>query len=145
MDRVYLREGATGAVKQLRHVLAPPAFTQPHKMRMHLGEQQFPPALYDRDEQDAAGDAFAVNDCDEGERAPYSDNYFMEELRGMYLFDSIRAAPPDPNGEAVVVRGGNIPWDCGEHPALGKGHNVMSSTLHAHHVHPHGSRSPSPE
>ena len=58
----------------------------------------------------------------------------MEELRGIDLFDSVRAAPPDPTGEAVAVRGDNLPWECGEHPALGQSRNDMSQTLHTHRV-----------
>ena len=46
-----------------------------------------------------------------------------------YLFDSVRAAPPDPTGEAVAVRGDNLPWECGEHPALGQRHNDKSQLI----------------
>lgn len=49
----------------------------------------------------------------------------------MDLFDSARAAPRDSTDEAVAVREENIPWGYGEHPALGKDRNLMSSTLHA--------------
>ena len=35
MDRVFLKKGGTGAFKQFRHVLVPPAFAQQHAMRMH--------------------------------------------------------------------------------------------------------------
>ena len=44
------------------------------------------------------------------------------------------------------MRGDNIPWDCGEHPALGHRHNDMSQTLHSHHVPPlpPGKKSPPP-
>ena len=48
----------------------------------------------------------------------------------MDLFNSVTAAPPDPTGEAVAVRGDNLPWECGEHPPLGQRHNNMSQTLH---------------
>lgn len=88
MDRVYLRDGGSGAVKQ---------FT--------LGEQ-----------------------------VPTSDEPFMEALKGFDLFDSIQAAHPDPTGDAVAVRGDNIPWDCGEYPAPDKGHNDISQTLHKYYV-----------
>ena len=68
------------------------------------------------------------------EEAPYSDEPFMEELRGMDFFNSVRAAPSDLTGEAVAVRGDNLPWECGEHPTLGQRHNDMSQTLHTHRV-----------
>ena len=71
----------------------------------------------------------------------------MEELAGLDMFDSISAAPPDLKGEAVAVRGDNVTWDCGEHPALGYRHNDMSQTLHSHHVPPlpPGTKSPPPQ
>ena len=54
----------------------------------------------------------------------------------MDLFSSVRAAPPDPTGEAVAVRGDNLPWECGEHPALGQRHNDMSYSAHIIRQHP---------
>ena len=63
------------------------------------------------------------------------------------MFDSIRATPPDPTGEAVAVRGDNVPWGCGEHLALGHWHNDMSQTMYTHHVPPlpPGTQSPPPQ
>ena len=58
----------------------------------------------------------------------------QQELRGIDLFDSVRAAPPDPTGEAVAVRGDKLTWECGEHPALGQRRNDMSQTLCIHNV-----------
>ena len=54
----------------------------------------------------------------------------MEELRHLDMFDSVRAAPPDPTGAAVAVREDNVPLDCGEHPGLGKEHNMLTACLH---------------
>ena len=45
---------------------------------------------------------------------------------GIDLFNSVRAALPHLTGEAVAVRGDNLPWECGEHSALGRRHNDMS-------------------
>ena len=134
MDRVFLGAGGSRAVKQSRHVLVPPAYAQQNAMRMHPGHQHVPPQLYDRAETEAAGDTFAVDERAADEDVSYSDEPFMEELRGIDLFDSVRAAPPDPAGEAVAVRGDNLPWECGEHPALGQRNNDMSQTLHTHRV-----------
>ena len=125
MDRVFLGAGGSRAMKQFRHVLVPPAYAPQHAMRMHLPHQHVPPELYDRAETEAAGDAFAVDERVADEEVPYSTQPFMEELRGMDLFNSVRAAPPDPTGEAVAVRCDNLPWECGEHPALGQRHNDM--------------------
>ena len=132
MDRVFLETCGSRAVKQFRHVLVPPAYAQQHAM--HLRHQHVPPELYDRAETEAAGDAFAVDERAAVKKVPYSDEPFMEELRGMDLFNSVRAAPPDPTREAVAMRGDNLPWECGEHPALGQQHNDMSQTLHTHRV-----------
>ena len=134
MDRVFLGAGGSRAVKQFRHVLVPPAYAQQYAMRMHLRHQHMPPELYDKAETEAAGDAFAVDERAADEEVPYSDEPFMEKLRGIDQFDSVRAAPPDPTDEAVAVRGDNLPWECGEHPELGQRHNDMSQTLHTHRV-----------
>ena len=142
MDRVFLGAGGSRAVKQFRHVLVLPAYAQQHAMRMHMHHQHAPPELYDRAETDAAGDAFAVDERAADEAVPCSDEPFMEELRGIDLFDSVRAAPPDTTGEAVAVRGDNLPWECGEHPALGQRHNDMSQTLHTHRVRQRSADSP---
>ena len=111
-------------------------------MRMHLQHQHAPPELCDRAVTEAAGDTFAIDEGAADEVLPYSDEPFMEELRGIDLFDSVRAASPDPTGEAVAVRGDNLPWECGEHPALGQRHNDMSQTLHTHRARQRSSDSP---
>ena len=118
-------------------------------MRMHLAVGHYPPPLYEKGthEDERMGTVFNFAVRDESEHDAYADEPFMEELVGLDMFDSIRAAPPDPKGEAVAVRGDNIPWDCGEHPALGHRHNDMSQTLHSHHVPPlpPGTKSPPPQ
>ena len=147
MDRVFLKRGGTGVVKQFRHV--PPAFAQKHAMRMLLAVGHYPPPLYEKGthEEERMGNVFRVAMRDEREHDTYDDEPFMEELAGLDMFDSIRAALPDPKGEAVAVRGDNVPWDCGEHPALGHRHNDASQTLHSHHVPPlpPGTQSPPPQ
>ena len=151
MNRVFLKNGGTGTAKQFRHVLVPPVFAQQHAMHMHLhlAIEQYPPPLYEKGthEDERIGTVFRAAMRDEGEHDEYADEPFMEELAGQDMFDSIRAAPPDPKGETVAVRGDNIPWDCGEHPTLGHRHNDMSQTLHSHHVPPlpPGTKSPPPQ
>ena len=142
MDRVFLGSGGSRAVKQFRNVLVPPAYAQQHAMRMHLCHQNVPPELHDRAETEAAGDAFAVDERAADEAVPYSDEPFMEELQGIDLFDSVRAAPPDTTAEAVAVRGDNLPWECGEHPELGQRLNDMSQALHTHRVRQRSADSP---
>ena len=74
-----------------------------------MGHQYAPLELYDRAVSEDAGDAFAVDERVATEQAPYTDEPFMEELKGLDLFDSIRAALPDPAGDAAAVRGNNLP------------------------------------
>ena len=128
MDRVFLKNEGTGAVKQFRQVLVPPAFAQQHAMRMHLAVGQYPPPQYEKGthEEERIGTLFDVAVHDVREHDAYDDEPFMEELAGLDMFDSIQAVPPDPKGEAVAVRGDNFPWECGEQPALGHRHNDMS-------------------
>ena len=75
-----------------------------------------------------------------GEEIAYPDEPFMEELRDVDLFNSVIAAPPDPTG--VAVRGDQLPWECGEDPALGQRHNDMSQTLQTHLVRQRSKDSP---
>ena len=93
---------------------------------------------------EGAGDACAVDERVATEQAPYTDEPFIEEFKGLDSFDSIRAAPPDPADDAVAVRGNNLPWECGEHPALGQRHNDMSQTLHELRLRQRGPDSPLP-
>ena len=82
-----------------------------------------------------------------GEHAAYTVEPFMAELAGLDMFNSIRTAPPDPTGEAVAVQGHNIPWECGDHPALGQRHNDMSQTWYNHNLPPlpPSTKSPAPQ
>ena len=118
-------------------------------MRMHLAVAQYPPPQYEKGThgEERMGTVFDVAMRDVREHDAYDDEPFMEELAGLDMFDSIQATPPDPKGEAVAVRGDSVPWDYGEHPALGHRHNDMSQTLHTHHVPPlpPGTKSPPPQ
>ena len=111
---------------------------------MQMGRQHTPTELYGRAVTEEAGDAFAVDVRVATEHAPYTDEPFMEELKGLDLFDLIMAATPESAGDAVVMRGDNLPWKCGEHPALGQRHNDMSQTLHDLQVRQRGPDSPLP-
>ena len=88
---------------------------------MHLRHQHVPPELYDGAGTETAGDAFAVDERAADEEVPYSDEPFMEELWGINLFDSVRAALPHPTGEAVAVRCDNLPWSVVSTQHLAKG------------------------
>ena len=145
MERVFLREPGSGAVKQYRHVLVPPALVQKHAIRMYISDVMQRPdwsPLYVSREYEAPGTSFAVQERDMYEQPAHSDEPFMEELTRLNLLDSVRAAPPDPTDVAAAVRGDNIPWDCGEHPALGRSHNSLGD--HLRQVHMPGEVSPPP-
>ena len=74
--------------------------------------------------------SFAVHERDVREQAAYLDKPFMEELKSLDMITSVRAAPLDFTGVAVAVRGDNVPWDCGEHPMLGRGQNSPDDHFH---------------
>ena len=141
MDRVFLGTGGSRAVKQFRHVLVPPAYAQKHAMRMHM-----------RHHSSMIGQRLRRREMHTLLMSEQQMRHFhtligglepfMEELRGIDLLDSVRAAPPDPTGDAVAVRGDNLPWECGEHPGLGQRHNDMSQTLHTHRVRQRSADSP---
>ena len=145
MERVFLQEPGSGAIKQYRHVLVPPALVQKHAIRMYMSEvMQRPdrnPQYVSRDYEEP-GTSFAVHERDVNEQPAHSDEPFMEELTSLDLLDSVRAAPPDPTGVAVAGRGDNVPWDRGEHPALSRSHNSLGD--HLRKVHMPGEVSPPP-
>ena len=90
-----------------------------------IKRSEWGPMYVSRDYEEP-GTSFAVHERDVHERdvheqPAFSDEPFMEELFSLNLLDSVRAVPPDPTGVAVAVRGDNVPWDCGEHPSLGRG------------------------
>ena len=83
-------------------------------MRMHLAVEHYPPPQYEKGthEEERMGTVFDVAMHDVGEHDAYVDEPLMDELAGLDMFDSSWATPPDPKGEAVAVRGDNVPWDC---------------------------------
>ena len=137
MERVFLRELGSGAVKQYRHVLVPPALVQKHAIRMYMSDvmerPEWGPMNVSR-EYEESGTSFAVHERDVNEQPAFSNEPFMEELTSLDLLDYVRAAPPDPTGVAVAVRGDNVPWGCGEHPSVGRGHNSLGDHLRRVHM-----------
>ena len=137
MERVLLREPGSGAVKQYRHVLVPPALVQKHALRMYMSDVMKRPEwgpMHVSREYEEPGTNFAVHERDLNAQPAFSDEPFREELTGLDLLDSVRAAPPDPTGVAVAVRGDNVSWDCGEHPSLCRGHNLLGDHLRQVHM-----------
>ena len=145
MERVFLREPGSGAIKQHRHVLVLPALVQKHAIRMYMSDVMQRPKwgpMYVSREYEEPGTSFAVQERDVNEQPTFSDEAFMEEVTSLDLLDSVRAAPPDPTGVAEAVWGQNVPWDCGEHPSLDRSHNLLGDHLRA--VHMPGELSPPP-
>ena len=147
MERVYLREPGSGAVKRYRHVLVPPALVQKHAIRMYMSDVMKRPEwgpIYVSHEYEEPGTSFAVQERDVNEQPALSDEPFMDKLTSLDLPDTVRATPPDPTGVGVAVLGDNIPWDCGEHPGLGRGHNSFGDHLRKVHMPSEVSPPPSP-
>ena len=145
MERVFLREPGSGAVKQCRHVLIPPALVQKHAIRMYMSDVMQRPEwspLYVSREYEETDTIFAVQERDVNERPAFLDEPCMEELTSLDLLDSVRAAPPDSTDVTAAVRGDNVPRDCGEHPNLGRSHNFLGD--HLRKVHMPGEVSPPP-
>ena len=90
--------------------------------------------MYVSREYEEPGTSFAVHERDVNEQPAFSDEPIMEELTSLDLLDSVRAALPDPTGVAVALRGHNVPLDCGEHPSLGPGHNLLGDHLRRVHM-----------
>ena len=118
MDRVFLKNGGTGAVKQFRLVLVPPAFAQQNAMRSHLAAEHYPPAAYERGihEEERMGTVFAVAIRDVGEHDEYADEPFMEELAGLDTLTAFVPHRPTPR-----VR----PWQCGVTTSRGIVVNIL--------------------
>ena len=85
-----------------------------------------------------------MHERDVNEQPAFSDEPSMEELTSLDLLDFVRAAPPDPTGVAVAVQGDTVPWDFGEHPSLGRGHNSLGDHVRQVHMPSEVSPPPSP-
>ena len=69
-ERVFLREPGSGAVKQYRHVLVPPALVQKHAIRMYMSDVMKRPEwgpMYVSSEYEEPGTSFAVHERDVNE------------------------------------------------------------------------------
>ena len=67
IQRVFLREPGSGAVKQYRHVLVPPALVQKHALRMYMSDlmkrPESGPMYFSRDYEEP-GTSFAAHEGD---------------------------------------------------------------------------------
>ena len=61
---------------------------------------------------------FEVDPRDSDEVLPYTDEPFMENVKAIATFDTVRAAPPDPTRRTVCKRGVNVQWQAGEYPTM---------------------------
>ena len=65
---------------------------------------------------------FEVDARDPDEVLPYTDEPFMEHVKAIATFDTVRAVPPDPTRRTVGKRG--------EHPTISERHNQLGVALH---------------
>ena len=72
--------------------------------------------MYVNRECEKPGTSFAVHARDVHEQAEYSDDPFMEELKSLDLFASMRAAPLDPTGLLLLLRVTLCGWIAGSTP-----------------------------
>ena len=56
---------------------------------------------------------FEVDARDPDEVLPYTDEPFMEHVKAIATFDTVRAVPPDPTRRTVGKRGVNVQWQAG--------------------------------
>ena len=120
-------------------------------MRMHLAVGQYPPRQYEKGthEGERMGTVFDVAMCDVREHDACDDEPLWRSLQGWTC--STASGKHRRTRRVRLWRcgapGDNVPWDCGEHPALGHWHNDMSQTLQTHHVPPlpPGTKSPPPQ
>ena len=130
MVRAFLRNQAGGKVKAFRHHTVPAAFIEQHAERLLIvakgAEHLEPQPEFAEYEQGT----MHVAERNLTEVEPFSDPDFIAELRDISHYDQIRAAPPDPDGAAVAVRGQHVPEHCGEHPDLGELNNIPGRELH---------------
>ena len=61
---------------------------------------------------------FEFDARDPDEVLPYTDEPFMERVKAIATFDTVRAVPPDPTRRTVGKRGVNGQWQEGEHPTI---------------------------
>ena len=73
---------------------------------------------------------FEVDARDPDEVLPYTDDPFMEHVKAIATFDTVRAVPPDPTRRTVGKRGVNVHWQAGEHPTISERHNQPGTALH---------------
>ena len=56
---------------------------------------------------------FKVDAGDPDEVLPYTDEPFMDRVKAIATFDTVRAVPPDPTRRTVGKRGDNVQWQAG--------------------------------
>ena len=64
---------------------------------------------------------FEVNARDPDEVLPYTDEPFMDRLRAIATFHTVRAVSPDPTRRTVGKRGANVQWQAGSQRSMASG------------------------
>ena len=125
MDRVYVKSTAKSTVRRYRHVVTPRVCLEQYAMKLHCGELH---TASDKSDEQVLADQEELPECERGlfevdamdpdEVLPYTDEPFMEHVKAIATFDTVRAIPPDPTRRTVGKRGVNVQWQAGEHPTV---------------------------
>ena len=137
MDRVYVKTTTKSTVRQYKHVVTPRVCLEEHAMKLHCSELHTASDM--SDEQVVADQEelpeferglFEVDARDPDEVLPETDEPFMEHVKAIAAFDTVRAVPPDPTRRTVGKREFNVQWQAGEHPTISERHNQLGTALH---------------
>ena len=115
MDRVYVKSTTKSTVRQYRHVVTPRVCLEEYAMKLHCSElhtasdMSDEQVLADQEElPDFERGFFEIDARDPDEVLPYTYEPFMEDVKAIATFDTVRAVPPDPTrrtmGKSVITR-----------------------------------------
>ena len=137
MDRVYVKSTTKSTVRQYRPVGTPRVCLKEYAMKLHCSELHTASDMSDEqvlaDQQelpDFERGLFKVDARGPDEVLPYTNEPFMECVKSIATFDTVRAVPPDPTCRTVGNRGVNVQWQAGEHPTISERHNRPGTVPH---------------
>ena len=137
MDRVHVKSTTKSTVRQYRHVVTPRVCLEEYAMKLHCSELH---TASDMSDEQVLADQEELPEFERGlfevdarhpdEVLPYTDEPFMEHVKAIATFDTVRAVPPDPTRQTVGKRGVNVQWQAGEYPPISERHNQPGTALH---------------
>ena len=109
MDRVYVKSTTKSTVREYRHVVTPRVCLEEYAMKLHSSEVHTASDMSDEqvlaDQQELPSferGLFEVDARNPDEVLPYTDEPFMDIVRAIATFDTVRAVPPDPTRRTVA-------------------------------------------